>query len=466
MAHAQRLELKHAQSLMMTLRQQQSLKLLTMSNIELVEYVDQSLQDNPLLERDETGVDDFGGSGGDDVTPKADGAPHIEMLPNRESTGALLSRGNEVALDQRLCERVTLRQHLLWQLQVEIGDPCDRLIGTHLIDMLDEAGYLREDLTALSGQLAFGLPRVEAALMRLQQFEPPGIFARSLAECLALQLADRNRLDPAMLALLENLDLLANGDRDKLKSLCGVDDEDLTDMESEILALDAKPAHAFDIQLAETLVPDILLRARPDGGWRLELNSEALPRVLVNNSYYAWIRKQTRKQSDLDYLTERFQSANWLQKTLHERAITILRVATEIVRQQDAFLHRGVQHMRPLRLRDVAEAVDRHESTVSRAVSNKYIATPRGICELRYFFSISIRSAGSGSAYSDKAVRDRIRELINAEDPAQVLSDDMLANQLRDDGIEIARRTVAKYRSAMGIPSSSHRRRAKSSPFH
>jgi RNA polymerase sigma-54 factor len=344
---------------------------------------------------------------------------------------------------------------------MEITDPVDRMIGIHLIDLLDDAGYLTGDLAEVAALLGCETARVEATLDRLQRFDPPGIFARSLRECLALQLAERDRLDPAMEALLDNLDLLADREAARLKELCGVDDEDLAEMVAEVRALDPKPALAFDTQAAEPVVPDILMRPRSND-WLIELNGETLPRVLLNDRYYARVSKQARNVSEREYITEHFQSANWLIKSLQQRATTILKVATEIVRQQNAFFHKGVQHLRPLTLRDVAEAIEMHESTVSRVTSNKYIATPRGTYELKFFFSASIAATGNGAAHSAKAVRDRIKKLIDAEESTKVLSDDTIVELLRGDGIDIARRTIAKYRESMRIPSSVQRRREKS----
>ena len=329
--------------------------------------------------------------------------------------------------------------------------------------MLDEAGYIDGDLAALAELLGCPVERVEATLARLQTFEPTGIFARSLTECLALQLAERDRLDPAMEALLDNLDLVARHDLAGLKARCGVDDEDLAEMIAELRALDPKPAMSFDVAPAEPVVPDILMRPRPDGAWHIELNSETLPRVLANNAYYTEVMGKCRDKAEREYVTERFQQANWLVKALHQRATTILKVASEIVRQQDGFFRKGVQHMRPLTLRNVAEAIEMHESTVSRATSNKFLATPRGTYELKYFFGSAIGATESGAAHAGEAVRDRIRRLIEAEDPRRVLSDDALVDLLRADGVDIARRTVAKYREALRIPSSVQRRREKAS---
>jgi RNA polymerase sigma-54 factor len=302
--------------------------------------------------------------------------------------------------------------------------------------------------------------RTEATLDKLQRFDPPGIFARNLAECLALQLKERDRYDPAMQALIAHLPLLAQRDAAALMRICGVDAEDLADMVAEIKALNPKPGLAFDPVTADPVVPDVFLRAQPDGSWLVELNSDTLPRVLINNRYYAEVSGAARNKKEREYLSERYQSASWLVKALHQRATTILKVAREIVRQQEGFLRHGVQYLRPLVLRDIAQAIGMHESTVSRVTANKYIATPRGTFELKYFFTSAIAASNGGMALSAEAVRFRIKSLIDQESK-DVLSDDKIVEILLKEGVDIARRTVAKYREAMHIPSSVQRRREK-----
>jgi len=514
MAVTQRLDLRQSQSLVMTPQLQQAIKLLQLSNLEVAAYVEQELEQNPLLERDEGG--DGGptnatereqalGAAGEAVaehqawdndahdSAELTAADHLpaggdmpldtdydtfydnadsDRWPGDTASGDSWSdrpsgrgaapdaTGDGSSAAERVSERATLRQHLLEQIQYDLRDAADRLIATHLVELLDENGYLNADLAELAATLGCGPERVAATLALVQRFDPPGIFARDLRECLALQLADRDRLDPAMASLLDNLPLLGRGDRAKLRELCGVDEEDLADMIAEIRALNPKPAEAYDFEPAEPIVPDILMRRGPKGDWIIDLNSETLPRVLVNERYHAVIAKRARSRTEKDYISERFQTANWLVKALHQRATTILKVAGEIVRQQDAFFRKGVQHLRPLTLRDIAEAIEMHESTVSRVTSRKYIATPRGIFELKYFFTAALGGV-NGETHSAEAVRHRIRALINAEAAPQVLSDDRIVEILRGDGIEIARRTVAKYREAMHIPSSVERRRQK-----
>ncbi|MBP2299973.1 RNA polymerase factor sigma-54 [Azospirillum picis] len=522
MALAQRLDLRQAQTLVMTPQLQQAIKLLQLSNIELSDFVDREIEQNPLLERD-GGPGEGGEAGGDaeagrldgrleasgvdaemPAAPPADGRTRdtVEMTSSdtmgssaeapldtdyenvysddrfsdgsdggSEVYGSYGERGGRSGfedddgnLEATLTSEKNLRDHLTEQLKIDLPDHGDQLIGLALIDMLDEAGWLAGfDGPALAEQLGCGLDRVERVLAACQRFDPPGIFARSLKECLAIQLREKNRLDPAMAALLDNLELLAARNLPAIMKVCGVDAEDVADMVADIRKLNPKPALAFDHTPAQLVTPDILMRPNPGGGWLIDLNPDTLPRVLVNHRYFARISDGAKSKADKDYISERFQSANWLVKSLHQRATTILKVAGEIIRQQDAFFIHGVSHLRPLILRDIAEAIGMHESTVSRVTTNKFMATQRGVFELKYFFTSAIQSADGQAAHSAEAVRHRIKTMIDAEKPSDVLSDDKLVEILRDEGIDIARRTVAKYREAMKIPSSVQRRRAKMS---
>ncbi len=496
MALTTRLDIRQTQSLVMTPQLQQAIKLLQLSNVEVSEYVEREIEQNPLIERDEPD----GAEAAPVETGTWEGPPEPQLLdtvdPNNRN-----ERGGEAPLDtdfenlwsdegsgfdpgvarwggggghgdfdegggdleNTLTRQATLRDHLFDQLNVDFVDPVDRLIGANFVDMIDESGYLAEEHPAqVAEAMGCSLEKALAVLDRLQCFDPPGIFARNLKECLALQLKERNRLDPAMAALLDNLDALARRDASTLLRLCGVSSEDLTDMVAEIRALNPKPGLIFDSSVAQPVIPDVLMRPQPGGGWLVELNQETLPRVLINQRYYATVSGQAKNKAVKEFLAERLQSANWLVKALHQRANTILRVSSEIVAQQDGFFRHGVSGLRPLVLRDIANAISMHESTVSRVTTNKYIATPRGLFELKYFFTTAIASSGGGEAYSAEAIRHRIRGLIDHELVDGVLSDDGIVDILRRDGVDIARRTVAKYREALGIPSSVQRRREKS----
>jgi len=377
--------------------------------------------------------------------------------------GGGASNDEEYNLEAFVAAETTLADHLAEQLAVAFTAQSDRMIGQYLIDLVDEAGYLPADLGQAAERLGAEQADVDAVLEVLQRFDPPGICARNLSECLAIQLRELNRYDPAMQALVEHLDLLAKRDLAALRKVCGVDDEDIADMIGEIRRLDPKPGLKFGSARLQAMVPDVYVRPGPDGGWHVELNSDTLPRVLVNQTYYSELSKTIKKDGDKSYFTDCLQNATWLVRALDQRARTILKVATEIVRQQDGFFTHGVAHLRPLNLKAVADAIQMHESTVSRVTANKYMATNRGTFELKYFFTASIASADGGEAHSAEAVRHHIKQLIDAEDANAILSDDTIVERLRASGIDIARRTVAKYREAMRIPSSVQRRREKQS---
>jgi RNA polymerase sigma-54 factor len=500
MSLSQKLELRHGQQLVMTPQLQQAIRLLQLSNIELCAFVETELERNPLLERADVPPEpdppaqstaandgeDAGGEGGWDGEEKSGlvNGSAGEGGEERAETGGLAeqgviqhdasgwasvrprangaSSGAQANLEDFVAAGRSLADYLTEQLHVALTDPAERLIGAHLVHMVDEAGYLQGDLHDLALKLGAPHALIAKVLGLLQTFDPPGVFARTLAECLALQLKEQNRYDPQIAKVLDNLHLLGSHNLAALKRAVGVDAQELSDMISEIKQLNPKPGLKFGSVQIQPVLPDVIVRPARDGSWVVELNTDTLPRVLVNRSYYATVSKTTRSEQDKGYLVECLQNANWLAKSLDQRARTILRVAEEIVRQQDGFLTYGIAHLKPLNLKTVADAISMHESTVSRVTSNKYMATPRGNFELKYFFTSAIASAhGDGEAHSSEAVRHRIRQLIDAEVASGVLSDDKIVEQLKRDGIDIARRTVAKYREALRIPSSVQRRREK-----
>lgn len=366
------------------------------------------------------------------------------------------------SFEQNMTAEKTLREHLLEQVGFDIPDPAERMIAVHLTEGLDDAGYFIGDIDDIAENLGCSVEQMDGVMTRVQRFDPAGVYARDLAECLKLQLIDRDRFDPAIEAMLNNLALLAKRDLAGLIRVCGVDAEDLAEMVDEIRSLAPKPGLAFQPTRDQTVVPDVIVRPAADASWIIELNPDTLPRVLVSNVYQARVSKARQSKEDREYIAECHQSANWLVRSLHQRANTIIKVSSEIVLQQDMFFRHGVQYLRPLVLRDIAEAISMHESTISRVTTNKYMTTPRGIFELKYFFSASIASAAGGDAHSAEAVRHRIKALIEAEAPKAILSDDKIVDILRGDGVDIARRTVAKYREALRIPSSVQRRWQKS----
>lgn len=493
MALGARLEVRQGQGLVITPQLQQAIKLLQLSSVELEVFVEGELERNPLLVREDPEPDGdvaVPDPRSDDVLaadripdsgaePDLDISREAEASPGERATGDLASgedaggavdwsragsgsQGFESDEDfsQRLAEVKTLREHLLDQLGVSGLSGAAHAAAVVLVDSVDEGGYLRCDMAETAARLGCDEPFLEEVLGVLQGFEPTGIFARDVRECLALQLRELDRCDPAMEALLDNLDLLARRDLAALKRACQVDDEDLREMIAEIRALTPRPGAAFGGEPAAPVTPDVVVREGPGGMWNVELNSDTLPRLLVDRRYFARVSAGARTDAEKVFVSECYSQANWLLRCLDQRARTILKVASEIVRQQDGFLAFGVTHLRPLNLRTVAEAIGMHESTVSRVTSNKYIATSRGVFELKFFFTAAIPSTGGGEAHSAESVRHRIRQLIETEHPgADIHSDDRIVEILRGSGVDIARRTVAKYRESMRIPSSTERRR-------
>lgn len=491
-----RLEVRQSQSLTLTPQLMQSIRLLQLSHLELNAFVEAELLRNPLLER-EDGADGADGEGAEAPEPVAeinayeDTVDHSDRIQSADTIasgydtdvenvfpeqgaqdapergevngrGMLGDAGEAPDLDQFVATRPTLAEHLWEQIGLLVNGPAERMIAGFLVDGLNEAGYLTTDLDSVAEQLGAPRATVETVLKTLQSCDPLGVFARDVRECLAIQLRERDRLDPLMQRLLDNLDLLAVHDMAGLARAVGADREDLIDMLAELRQLDPKPGRAFETGPVEAVTPDVFVREGNAGGWAIELNSDILPRVLVNRTYYATVSRRTRDATEKSFLTDCLATANWLTKSLDQRAQTILKVAAEIVKQQDRFLTHGVTHLKPMTLRTVAEAIDMHESTVSRVTSNKYMSTPRGLFEMKYFFTTALGSATGGADHSAEAVRHRIRQLVEAESPAAILSDDTIAEMLhKEQGIEVARRTVAKYREGMSIPSSVIRRRQK-----
>jgi RNA polymerase sigma-54 factor len=519
MALGPRLDLRQSQQLVMTPQLQQAIRLLALTNLELEAYISAEIDQNPLLDvargefdgdgepaadppSDSHRGDDPGGEsdGGIDRVLSADSGAdtgggdldvdlgaevfHHDGASDAPETSAFdtsgpggldgglglngagaitggAGDGDLPGIEALLTVPKTLQDHLGEQVNAAFDDDIDRLIALHLVDLVEDTGYLREDIGDIGLRLGVEQDHVERVLMTMQGFDPTGVCARSLAECLALQAREANRLDPAMQKLLDNLEMLARGDIPALKRTCMVDHEDMADMIRELRNYNPKPGLIFGSDRVETVVPDIFVRKSPSGSWQVELNTATLPRVLVNRSYYAELTAKAGERADKHFLSECMTSANWLIKALDQRARTILKVASEIVRVQSEFFEFGVRGLRPLTLRAVADSIGMHESTVSRVTTAKYLSSSRGLFELKFFFTSSIASADGGEAHSAEAVKDRIKALVDHENPHEILSDDTLVDLLRSEGFDIARRTVAKYREALRIPSSVQRRRLK-----
>ncbi|UTW59166.1 RNA polymerase factor sigma-54 [Kordiimonas sp. SCSIO 12603] len=524
MALTPRLDLRQSQQLVMTPQLQQAIKLLQLSNLELTDYVATEVERNPLLEMGEAtpeGADNQSGgeqggtatgddlreSGGSDTpvdegliaadtsmntaldtSSTSDSALDTNMETNIYNNDAVSDRVSstpeggagslsydgggavkggggmmdERSLDQTLEGEENLHDFLMRQMAVLYSEPADRLIATHLVDLVDEAGYVDQEAVLDVGQrLGVEDDDVLKVLGGLQTLEPSGVFARGLAECLAIQLKELDRYDPAMQALVENLDLLAKRDMAAIKRLCGVDQDDIADMIREIRALNPKPGLAYGGVNVQPVVPDIFIRKSRAGTWVVELNSDTLPKVLVNSQYVSELKEVGGNKEAKAFVSDCLADANWLVKALDQRARTILKVATALVKKQEMFFELGVRFLKPLTLKDIAEEIDMHESTVSRVTNNKFMSCPRGMFELKYFFTSSISSADGGDAHSAESVKFRLKEIIDSEDPKKILSDDKLVALMKAEGVDIARRTVAKYREAMKIPSSVQRRRLK-----
>jgi RNA polymerase sigma-54 factor len=494
LALSARLEIRQGQGLVITPQLQQAIKLLQLSNLELEAFVEAELERNPLLQRDERDAEpdaeapieaanDVSTDRIDDAGARAElDTTHDEASPGDRVTGdaqhdmggaeagasidwSKAGRGGSFEGDGDGLEgagprQKTLNEHLHDQLSAAGLKGPEHAAAIVLIDAVDEGGYLRAELAEVAERLGCGEDLLDSVLAVLQGFEPVGVCARDVRECLAIQLKDRNRYDPAMAALLDNLALLARHEMGALKRACGVDDEDLREMVAELRALTPRPGAAFGGEPAQTVVPDVYVREGLGGLWHVELNSETLPRLLVDQRYHARVSASARTDQEKTFVSDCAAQASWLVKSLDQRAKTILKVSSEIVRQQDAFLAFGVEHLRPLNLKTVADAIGMHESTVSRVTSNKYLATPRGVFEMKFFFTSAIQATEGGEAHSAESVRHKIRQMIDAEAQARdVHSDDSIVDILKEAGVDIARRTVAKYREAMRIPSSVERRR-------
>ena len=478
-----RLELRQSQSLVMTPQLQQAIRLLALSNLEIESFVAEEIEKNPLLEAGEERetivaepernlVDSnaeapdpatadaliAAGAGAADAPLDVDyGAEtfHHDSFADGSGGGGA---SEDVDFDSFAGAGATLTDHLMAQLGMMLGGP-DLVIARMIVDCLDDAGYLTEGLRTLSDRLGAPIAHVEAVLDVLQKCDPTGVGARSLSECLALQAREADRYDPCMALLIDNLELLAAGRLAQLQRICGVDDEDMADMIRELRGYDPKPGCSFGSSRVDAVTPDVFV-VRTAKGWAIEINSNSLPRVLVDRSYHAELATSAKDKASKHWLAENLASATWLVKALDQRQRTIVRVASEIVKQQEAFFLHGVAHLRPLVLKTVADAVGLHESTVSRVTSNKYLECSRGLFELKYFFMSGVASADGGEAASALAVKAAIKTLIAREADA-ILSDDTLVDLLKAQGFDLARRTVAKYREAIGIGSSVQRRRAR-----
>lgn len=491
MAITPKLEIKQSQSLLMTPQLRQAINLLQMSNLELSSVIEQELASNPLLEREddflnqdnekEQTIDDYASETEDNVDTPLD----IDIDNTFDDDGSDCE-GYETANDydwqdyaknkdkrhspeedydffeQKLSSTKSLYQHLSEQIQISLADTKEKIIAFRLMSFLDESGYFRGDTKKIAAILHTEESNVTKVLNKLKEFEPSGIFAENLAECIALQLKEKDRLDIKMQTLLQNLDLLGKREYKRLQKKLNVDEGDLKEMILDIQSTNPKPALEYEQKETDYIIPDVFVRRNKYGEYYVELNSRSLPRVLIDQRYYKEIKRQSEKNKEAKkYLKTQSGSASFLIRALRQRADTILRISEEIVKTQRDFFENGIESLKPMALKDIAEAVEMHESTVSRVTANKYMHTPLGIFELKYFFSSAAGSYSGEDNQSTTAIKHKIKQMIENEDPKKILSDDKISELLAREGLKVARRTVAKYRESLKIAPSSERKREK-----
>lgn len=508
MALTPRLDIKQSQSLVLTPQLQQAIKMLQLSSIELVEFVAEEVAQNPLLEYSETSPDrndqekskaaeKEAASQNEDTKTTDDflqdhspvstetdtplDTDYSEMYDDSASdqmgtlpeqnlglNGSNMITGgsgnfdfSDTTFEQKQSDTLSLKSHLEEQLVLLNAAPYEKIIIQYLIGLMDEAGYITEETHLIAERCGCDVEDIERIFKIAQTLEPLGVFARSLSECLKIQQIQADRYDPAMEIFLDNLEMLGERKFSDLRKLCNVSKEDFLDMVEEIKSLNPKPGLEFGEEVVFTVIPDVFVKKSPKGKWFVELNNDTLPKVLVNKRYLKEVGSDNIKKEDKDYIDECVSKANWLVKALDQRANTILKVSSELVRLQKKFLNEGIQYLAPINLKTIAEAIEMHESTVSRVTANKYIATPRGIFEMKFFFTTAIGSLDSDNQHSSRSIKYKIKQLIDDEDPKKILSDDKIVEMIRAEGIDIARRTVAKYRESLEIPSSIIRRRMK-----
>lgn len=497
---SQSLVLKQSQQLVLTPQMQQSLKILQLSSLDLNDLLEVEMEKNPLLEKEEeensetkeeqveasseeaeivadSEKDSFDNLNSDNFSENeaspldndqsegdyavANSGDYDEYRTNNSKSHDDIDAGT--VIEKNYSKEETLREHIIEQINLDFTDNAEIIIANHLMDFLDNKGYLAQvnyeiEISALSKKLGCSLEDIEKVISRLQKFDPAGVFARNLQECLRIQLREKDRLDPAMEKLLENLELLAKGETQKLKKICGVDEEDLTLMIAEIKSLNPRPASNFTEENAATKIPDLYL-VKKGGVWDIELNYDIMPRLRVKKDYYKKVKSGKIKEEHKEYLNSNLNTANFLIRAISQRYDSILKVAKAIVDSQTDFFEKGINYLRPMTMKQIADVVELHESTVGRVVANKYISTPRGVLELRYFFTNSLTSISSENDVSSQSAKNMIREAIESE--TKILSDDEIAKILNQKGVNIARRTVAKYREAMHIPTSADRKRLR-----
>ncbi|MGS5304517.1 RNA polymerase factor sigma-54 [Escherichia coli] len=472
----QGLQLRLSQQLAMTPQLQQAIRLLQLSTLELQQELQQALESNPLLEQIDTHEEiDTRETQDSETLDTADALEQKEMpeeLPLDASWDTIYTAGTPSGtsgdyIDDELPvyqgeTTQTLQDYLMWQVELTPFSDTDRAIATSIVDAVDDTGYLTvplEDILESMGDEEIDIDEVEAVLKRIQRFDPVGVAAKALRDCLLIQLSQFDKTTPwleeARLIISDHLDLLANHDFRTLMRVTRLKEDVLKEAVNLIQSLDPRPGQSIQTGEPEYVIPDVLVR-KHNGHWTVELNSDSIPRLQINQ-HYASMCNNARNDGDSQFIRSNLQDAKWLIKSLESRNDTLLRVSRCIVEQQQAFFEQGEEYMKPMVLADIAQAVEMHESTISRVTTQKYLHSPRGIFELKYFFSSHVNTEGGGEA-SSTAIRALVKKLIAAENPAKPLSDSKLTSLLSEQGIMVARRTVAKYRESLSIPPSNQRK--------
>ncbi len=472
----QGLQLRLSQQLAMTPQLQQAIRLLQLSTLELQQELQQALESNPLLEQIDTHEEiDTRETQDSETLDTADALEQKEMpeeLPLDASWDTIYTAGTPSGtsgdyIDDELPvyqgeTTQTLQDYLMWQVELTPFSDTDRAIATSIVDAVDDTGYLTvplEDILESMGDEEIDIDEVEAVLKRIQRFDPVGVAAKDLRDCLLIQLSQFDKTTPwlevARLIISDHLDLLANHDFRTLMRVTRLKEDVLKEAVNLIQSLDPRPGQSIQTGEPEYVIPDVLVR-KHNGHWTVELNSDSIPRLQINQ-HYASMCNNARNDGDSQFIRSNLQDAKWLIKSLESRNDTLLRVSRCIVEQQQAFFEQGEEYMKPMVLADIAQAVEMHESTISRVTTQKYLHSPRGIFELKYFFSSHVNTEGGGEA-SSTAIRALVKKLIAAENPAKPLSDSKLTSLLSEQGIMVARRTVAKYRESLSIPPSNQRK--------
>ena len=471
------LQISQKQGLALTAQVQQAIKLLQMTNMEICEFVEEQFQDNPFVEEtsfsENKKLDDAASKTSKELDKSLEENPYKTATEqskvsqeNQFETGEAYTPRSTVAKEASDFDAINLvaaGKKSLYAHCLEFCDslqlsPSENLVAQKLIEELEPTGWISTELKAIAEDLNVEDTLVSEVLLKLQDIEPAGLFARTLKECLTLQAIDREIYCDTMQAILDNLHLIGSGKFDLLKRRCGCSDTEIAKFFQKIKSLDPKPGLQFDASSAPIREPDLRVKETQDG-WAVELNNSTLPDVKISKDFAKELTKKVNEKAEREFIREKITEAKWLQNAINKRNETMLKVGSEIIKRQTEFLEKGAQYIQPMILNDIAEAVGMHESTISRVTTGSLIQTPRGTLELKAFFSVGIKQGVDADTTSAASVRYRIKKLIEQENPNAPISDDAIVDTLMKDGVKVARRTVAKYRKIENIPSSFARKR-------